>query len=72
MNEKPWLAVFIMTCALGLAVVLDLFQLHMHSAVLAFVRYQQNHHQKFFSWGTSRLCRGDWHSQIWQKIHWII
>jgi len=26
MVEKPWLAVFIVTCALGLAVVLDLFQ----------------------------------------------
>jgi len=25
MVEKPWLAVFIVTCALGLAVVLDLF-----------------------------------------------
>jgi len=33
MVEKPWLAVFIVTCALGLAVVLDLFQLHVHSAI---------------------------------------
>jgi len=32
MVEKPWLAVFIMTCALG-AVGLDLFQLHVHSAI---------------------------------------
>jgi len=30
MVEKLWLAVFIVTCALGLAVGLDLFQLHMH------------------------------------------
>jgi len=33
MDEKPWLAVFIMTCALGLAVVLDVFQLHVHSVI---------------------------------------
>jgi len=33
MVEKPWLAVFIVTCALGLAVVLDLLQLHVHSAI---------------------------------------
>jgi len=25
---------------------------------LAFVRYQQNHRQKVFNWGTLRLCRG--------------
>jgi len=31
MVEKRLLAVFIVTCALGLAVVLNLFQLHMHS-----------------------------------------
>jgi len=31
MVEKPLLAVFIVTCALGLVVVLDLFQLHVHS-----------------------------------------
>jgi len=30
-NRLP--AVFIVTCALGLAVVLDLFQLHMHSVI---------------------------------------
>jgi len=22
--------------------------------------------------GTLRLCRGDWHSKIWQKIYWCI
>ena len=33
MVEKPLLAVFIVTCALGLAVVLDLFQLHVHSVI---------------------------------------
>jgi len=33
MVEKRLLAVFIMTCALGLAVVLDLFQLHVYSVI---------------------------------------
>jgi len=33
MVEKRLLAVFIVTCALCLAVVLDLFQLHMHSVI---------------------------------------
>ena len=33
MDDKHLLAVFIMTCALGLAVVLDLFQLHVHSVI---------------------------------------
>jgi len=34
MVEKPLFAVFIVTCALGLAVVLDLFQLHVHSVTV--------------------------------------
>jgi len=33
MVENRLLAVFIMTCALGLAVVLDFFQLHVHSVI---------------------------------------
>jgi len=33
MVEKRLLAVFIVTCALGLAVVLNLFQLHVHSVI---------------------------------------
>jgi len=33
MVEKRLLAVFIVTCALGLAVVLNLFQLHVHSGI---------------------------------------
>jgi len=32
--EKPWLTAFIVACGLGLAVVLDLFQLHVHCAIL--------------------------------------
>jgi len=31
--EKRLLAVFIVTCALGLAVVLDLLQLHVHGVI---------------------------------------
>jgi len=33
MVEKRWLAVFVETCALGLAVGLNLFLLHVHSVV---------------------------------------
>jgi len=33
MVEKRLLAVFIVACALGIAVVLDLFQLHVHSVI---------------------------------------
>jgi len=33
MVEKSLVAVFIVTCALDLAVVLDLFQLHVHSVI---------------------------------------
>jgi len=37
--RSGWLAVFIVTCALGLAVWLDRFQLHVHSVIpCAFVR----------------------------------
>ena len=36
MVEKRWLARFIVTCALGLAVGMDLFQLHVHSAIPCF------------------------------------
>jgi len=46
------------TCALGQAVGLDLFQLHMHSVIAYFVPYQQDHCQKVFNWGTSCLCKG--------------
>ena len=39
---------------------------------LAFVRYQQNHHQKVFNSRETTFVQGDWHSKIWQKIHWCI
>jgi len=62
MVEKPWLAVF--TCALGLAVVLDLFQNMCIVLFLAFGRYQQNHRQNhrfrscLYKWGmaSSAAC----------------
>jgi len=31
--EKHLFAVFIVTCAVGLAILLDLFQLHVHSVI---------------------------------------
>jgi len=58
MIEKPWLAVFIVTCALGLAVVLDLFQNMCVALFLAFVRYQQNHCQNVFYWGLHVFAGG--------------
>jgi len=33
MVDKCWLAIFIVTCPLGLAVVLHLFLLHVHSVI---------------------------------------
>jgi len=50
MVEKRLLPVFIVTCALGLAVVLDLFQLRVHSVIPCLCWLQQNHHQKVFKW----------------------
>jgi len=52
MVEKRRHTVFIVTCALGLAVGLDLFQKHVHWCTvlfLAFVHYQQNHRKKVFN-----------------------
>jgi len=58
MVEKPWHAVFIVTCALGPAVVLDLFQNMCIVLFLAFVRYQYHRRQKVFNWGLY-VCAGD-------------
>jgi len=41
-----------------LAVVLDLFQLHVHSVIPCLFGYQQNHHQKVFNWETA-FVQGD-------------
>jgi len=68
MVEKRWLTVFIVTCALGLAVDWTSSKYTYIVSFLAFVRYQQNHDQKVFNWGTLRLFRGKWYSQI----HWFI
>jgi len=58
MVEKRWLTVFIVTCALGLAVGLDLFQLHTYIvSFLAFVRYLQKHRQMSSIWGLY-VCSG--------------
>jgi len=55
MVGKPWLAFFIVTCALGLAVILDLLQNIV--LFLAFVRYKQHRRQKVFNWGLY-VCAG--------------
>jgi len=56
MVEKCLLAVFIVTCALGLAVVLDLFQLHVQCYALPlFVTYRITTRRSSF--GRLRLCR---------------
>jgi len=39
---------------------------------LAFVHHQQNRRRKVLNREALRLCRGAWHSKIWQKIHWFI
>jgi len=31
----------------------------------------QNRHQKVFIGDVLRLCRGGWHSKIWQKLYWF-
>jgi len=57
--EKRLLAVFIVTCALGLAVVLDLCPNYTCIVLfLALVHYHQNHHQKVFSWETTLVQGG--------------
>ena len=40
MVEMRLLVIFIVTCALGLAIVLDLFQLHVHSVIVAARRWR--------------------------------
>jgi len=57
MVEKRWLTVFIVTCALGLAVDWTSSKYTYIASFLAFVRYQQNHDQKVFNWGTY-VCSG--------------
>ena len=39
---------------------------------LDFVPYRKNRRQKVVNLGTSRLCRRDWYSKIWQKIYQFI
>jgi len=58
MVEKRLLAVFIVTCALDLAVVLTSSNYTCIVSFLAFVCYQQKHHQKVFNWETA-FVHGD-------------
>jgi len=70
MVENHWLAVFIETCTLGLAVgFLRITRAKCYSLRL-FVTNRTIARRS--SIGRLRLCRGDWHSKIWQKIHWFI
>jgi len=58
MVEKRLLAVFIVTCALGLAVVLDHFQLHVHSVIPCLCSFTNRTITRRSSIGRLRLCRG--------------
>jgi len=58
MVEKPWLAVFTVTCALGFAVVLDIFQLHVHSVIPCLCSLPTEPSPEGLQLGTLRLCRG--------------
>jgi len=70
MVENRWLAVFIVTCTLDLAVgLLRIIRAWCYSLPL-FVTNRTITRRS--SIGRLRLCRGDWHSKIWQKIHWFI
>ena len=70
MVEKRLLAVFIVTCELGLAVVLDLCPLHVHNVIPCLCSLPTITRRS--SIWRPRLCKGDWNSKIWQKIHWFI
>jgi len=69
MAEKRLLAVFIVTCALGLTVVLDLFQLHVRSVIPCLCSLPTEPSPEGLQLGD---YVGDRHSKIWQKIHWFI
>jgi len=71
MVEKRFLAVFIVTCALGLAVVLDLFQLHVHSVIPYLCSLPTESSTESLPMETA-FVQGDWHCKIWQKIYWFI
>ena len=57
MVEKRWLAVFIVTCALGLAVVSDLCPLHVHSVIPCLLFIANRTIASRSSIGGLRLCR---------------
>jgi len=71
MVAKRLLAVFIVTCTIGLAVVLNLFQLHVHSVIPCLCSLQTESSTEGPLLETA-FVQGDWHSEIWQKMHWFI
>ena len=71
MVEKSLHTAFIVTCSLGLVVVLDLFQLHVHSVIPCLCSLPTEPSPDDFQLG-DYVCARDWHSKIWQKIHWFI
>jgi len=66
MVEKRLLAVFIVTCSLGLAVVLDLYQLHVRSVIPCLCSLPTESSTEGLQLETA-FVQGDWHSKIWQK-----
>jgi len=72
MVEKRLLAVFIVTCVLGLAVVLGLFQLHVHSVVACLCSLPTEPSPEGLQLGDC-VCAGGTHIlKFDKKIHWFI
>jgi len=57
MVEKRWLAVFIVTCAFGLAVGLGIFLLHVHSVNPCLCSLPLEPSLEGLQLGSFRLCR---------------
>jgi len=68
MVEKRWLTVFIVTCALGLAVGLHIFELNEHSVCL----YSLPTEPWPDGLPSEDFTLVVWHSQVLQNIHWFI
>jgi len=72
MIEKRWLAVFTVTCTFGVAVKLDLFQLHVHSVIPCLCSLPIEPSPEDLQLGDFTIVQADWHSKIWQKIYWSV
>ena len=76
MVEKRLLAVFIVTCALGLSVVLDLFQLHVHSVIPSLCSLPTEPSPEGFQLG-DYVCAGsvayaeNFHGGVWFRVIYI-